>query len=253
MKTVFSYWFLRPDDAQKPAFAIDTFLRPTIKHVAIGLLLLLFTHGAFAQRNKLHKTKDTAFYISAGTGKMFFQRMAFDQWSRSNFNIMEPNKFTFFADLGYLYHRFDIGAEGNFGDAFSTGGFYVGGRLTGARSPIGSWLNVEAGTINSAFKNISPPTFNKIPSGQDLELDYSALYISLVSKNYLNFLQYNAKVGHAKIPVNVGVFVSAGWQPGKRDWSYGYYDQDSVYHAQKLKPIPKLGKFQGSAGVFAGF
>jgi hypothetical protein len=92
-----------------------------------------------------------------------------------------------------------------------------------------------------------------VPAGQQLTLTYNSFYISLVSKNYFNFLQYSATLGRKHIPVNMGFFVGTGWQPSSRNWSYGYYDQDSVYHAQKLKPIPKLGKVQGTAGIFAGF
>ncbi len=184
---------------------------------------------------------------------MYVNRQAFDQWTLSNFNMTEPNRPSVYLDLGLLYKRVDLGVTGNIGSAFQTGGVYFGARLTGPRSFVGSWLNIELGDFFAHFYDISPPTYRPVPTDQQLQLDYHAFYISLTSKNYLNFLSYTAKLGHSRIPVNIGFFVSAGWQPGARKWDYGYYDQDSVFHYQRIKPIPKLGKIQGTVGLFMGF
>ena len=253
MKTILQYQFGEANSLLKLLIAISSFFRSLTKMAVIGMVGILTTNIAIAQHSINHKTTDSMLYIFAGVSKLYYQRQAFDQWTRTNFNITEPHRPSVYVDLGGTYFKNDFGIAVNAGDAFQTIGGYVGRRLTGAKSPIGSWLNIELGDFMGKFTNISPPTYNKVPDGQQLQLTYDSFYMSLTSKNYLNFLQYNAKLGRARIPVNIGFFVSAGWQPGKRNWSYGYYDQDSVFHAQKLKPIPKLGKVQGTVGVFGGF
>jgi hypothetical protein len=253
MKAIFQYRLSRAISMLKPVISIPSFFWPAIKTGVICLVGLLFTNPAGAQLKTSGKTKDSATYLSVGTSKLFVQRQGFDQWTRANFNLTEPYRPNIYVDFGRLYYRADFGLAVNVGSAFETVGGYVGGRLTGARSPIGSWLNLEMGDFLGAFTNIKPPTYNVVPAGQQLQLNYDSFYMSLVSKNYLNFLQYNPRLGRVRIPINMGFFVSAGWQPGKRNWSYGYYDQDSVFHAQRLKPIPRLGKIQATAGVFAGF
>jgi hypothetical protein len=253
MKTIFKYQFWGAGSTPKLSIVISPLFRLVHKIILIGMVGILTANIAFGQRGATHKTTDSMLYIFAGVSQIYYQRQAFDQWTRTNFNIMEPHRPSVYVDLGGTYFRNDFGIAVNAGDAFQTIGGYVGRRITGAKSPVGSWLNIELGDFMGRFTNITPPTYNKVPGGQQLQLTYDSFYMSLTSKNYLNFLQYNARLGRARIPVNIGFFVSAGWQPGKRNWSYGYYDQDSVFHAQKLKPIPKLGKVQGTAGVFAGF
>jgi hypothetical protein len=232
---------------------------PVAIKLSIYKIAVLFLAGtlsataAFGQRGTGHKTADSMLYLFAGPSTQFVQRQAFDQWSRTNFNITEPYRPDVYVDLGGLYNRFDLGIRANVGGAFQTMGAYAGGRFTGDRSPIGSWLELEMGDFFGRFYNITPPTYGPVQSGQQLSLHYDAFYLSLVSKNYFNFLSYTAKLGSLRIPVNAGFFAGVGWQPGARNWRYGYYDQDSVFRVQRIKPIPKLGKLQGTAGVFMGF
>jgi hypothetical protein len=260
MKTISKYRFLGISAIPQPfIIALNLFVRffdstpRTLKAAIIPLCLMLTFNTANAQLGKSGKTADSMVYVFGGISKMFVQRTAFDQWTQTNFNITEPYAPSFYFEMGFLYHWFNFGFDANIGGAFQSAEAYLGVRLTHSRSFIGSWLNVGFGDFMDTYTNITPPTYTPVPPNQQLELHYRAFLISLTSKNYLNFLSYRARLGYGVVPVNIGFFVSVGWQPGSRNWEYGYFDADSVYHAQSIKPIPKLGKVEGTVGLFAGF
>lgn len=229
-------------------------MKTKYKYSIATVSLFLIISAACAQRNRAHGTADSMWYAFFGVSKLNFQRHAFDQWTQSNYNFTESNRPSFYLDLGGIYGKYDLGVAANLGSTFQSTIGYVGRRLTGNNSFIGSWLNIEFGSVYARLDNIVPATYTVPPSNQQLELHYNAFYLALTTKNYFNFLHYTAKLGRFRIPVNSGFFATVGWQPGARSWSYGYYDQDSTYHEQRIKPIiPKLGKFQATGGVFMGF
>jgi hypothetical protein len=226
-----------------------------LRRVAISFILLLCFQSSFGQRNALDMEPDSMIFFHLGASYTSINRSAFDQWTRTNYNLVERHDLNTLIDIGGIYKRFDIGVDLNAGGAFNQYMVYFGRRLTGPRSFITSWLNFEAGEFVGIFKNISPVNYTPTPDqkGQQLELHYTSTYIGLTSKNFLNFLHFNIRLGKDKIPVNTGFFVGAGFQPGGRNWKYGYYNTDTVFTAVKIKNIPRLGKVQVNTGLFMGF
>lgn len=252
MKTILKYAVI---NCYKTLLIINRVIFIAFKKIAIALFLLLLFHSAFCQRNAANKEPDSLFFVHMGASNAFINRQAFDQWTRANYNLTEKYNANFLLDLGGIYKRFDFGGGLNVGGSFNQYLVYFGRRLTGQRSFITSWLNIEYGQFIGIFKNIAPVNYTLTPDqqGQQLELHYTGNFIGLSSRDFLNFLHYNIRLGKVKIPVNTGVFVSLEYQPGARNWNYGYYNTDTVFTAVKIKTIPKLSKVQVSTGVFMGF
>jgi hypothetical protein len=223
--------------------------------MAILLCLLSCFQNSFCQRNSQNFQTDSMFFFGMGLSKLSINRLAFDQWTRANYNLTESYNLNTYIDLDYIGGRYDLGLNFNLGSAFSTDLVYLGVRLTSPRSKIASWLNFEVGEFQGVFTNIAPVNYTLTPDqvGQKLELHYKQGYIGLTSKNFLNFLHFNTRLGKTKVPFNSGFFVSAGYQPGHGTWRYGYYNSDTVFVSNKVRTIPKLGNVQVRAGVFAGF
>jgi hypothetical protein len=227
----------------------------TLRVGIIAAAIFAVPHDAAAQGYYQHYTADEMFSVSGGIAHNYIDNAAFDQWTRANYNLTERYTQDYFLNLDYIFGRNSVGIIGTFTKPVDSFSGYYGRRLTGDNSPIGSWLNFEFGFNQGFFKNIAPVNYTPTPAqqGQNLELHYNSLLVGLSTRNYLNFLQFNIKIGRGHIPVNTGVYASLKWQPFSRTWSYGYYDQDTVFRSVKITSIPKLGKIQGTAGVFVGF
>ena len=212
-------------------------------------------YDATAQGYYQRNTADEMFYVLGGLAHNYIDNAAFDRWTRANYNLTERYTQDYFLNLDFIFGRNGFGMIGTFTKPVDSFYGYYGRRLTGDGSPIGSWINFEFGFNEGFFKNIAPVNYTPTPSqkGQNLELHYNSLLVGLSTRNYLNFLQFNFKIGRGRIPVNTGVYASVQWQPFNRTWRYGYYNQDTVFHSVKITSIPKLGKLQGTAGVFMGF
>jgi hypothetical protein len=243
MKTIFKY------------LAGACHISLTINRIALVCALTLLFNCSYGQLNAFNAAPHEMGYIGFGVSNTFINRQAFDNWTLANYNLRENNNANFLIDIGVIENRFDLGANLNVGSAFVMYSAYFGYRLTRPYGPITSWLNIEAGEFLGIFHNIAPVNYVPTPDqmGQDLELHYDNGFIGLMSKSYLNFLHFNIKIGKGRIPVNPGFFVSAGYQPGSRDWKYGYYNTDTVFVSSKIHTIPKLSKVQVNAGVFVGF
>ena len=227
------------------------------KLLPAAVFILITAQNAFSQRNVSNLQPENMLVMNIGVDNFFISRQAFDKWTRVNFNLVENNNPNIFFDFGGIFRAYDFGisATSN-GIGFDLTQGYIGRRLTRPRSPVSSWLNLEFGGIYGQFTNIRPVNYVLTPDqvGQKLQLRYSSNYWGLTSKNYLNFLHYNAPFfGHKKIPINTGVFASVDYQPYHRQWKYGYYNQDTVFTSVKIKTIPLLGKIHGTAGIFCGF
>jgi hypothetical protein len=186
---------------------------------------------------------------------MFYSNREFNRWTTANYGLLEKYSTGVFGELSFTHKRLGGGFSIGYSAPITNWSFYFGYRLTGKYSPIGSWLNLQAGEISATFKNIAPVNYQLAPDeiGQSMELRYKAGYIGITSKNYLNFLHWNIKLPHGKIPVNVGVNASLGFTPFARNWRYGYMsynDNDTTFVSHKVNSIPKMSKVYGSAGVF---
>jgi hypothetical protein len=227
------------------------------KIMAAAILILFATQNALGQRNVSNLQPDGMLIMNIGVDDFSISRQAFDKWTRMNFNRVENNNPNIFADFGCIFRAYDIGVSlSSNGVGFDLTQGYIGRRLTRPQSPVSSWLNLEFGGISGQFTNIRPVNYVLTPDqvGQKLQLRYASNYWGLTSKNYLNFLHYNApSLKHKKISINSGFFVSVDYQPYSRQWHYGYYNQDTIFTAVRIKTIPLLGKIHGTAGVFCGF
>jgi hypothetical protein len=226
-----------------------------IKRAALLCCLMLLFESSYGQYNSFNAPPSEMHYFNFGVSDIFINRQAFDNWTMANYNLKENRNANFLLDVGDTEDRFDSGVSLNVGSSFAIYSAYIGYRLTRNYSPIASWLNIEAGEFLGIFTNIAPLNYVRTPDqvGQNLELHYDNGFVGLMSKNYLNFLHFNIKMGKVRIPFNSGFFVSAGYQPGSRDWRYGYYNTDTVFVSTKIHTIPKLSKLQVNTGVFVGF
>ena len=257
MKTILKY-LSTSRYVEKPVKIIagDLYFRLN-KIMAAAVLILFAAQKAFGQRNVSNLQPDGMLIMNIGVDDFSISRQAFDRWTRMNFNLVENNNPNIFADFGGIFRAYDFGTSvSSNGVGFDLTQGYIGRRLTRPQSPVSSWLNLEFGGISGTFTNIRPVNYVLTPDqvGQKLQLRYLSNYWGLTSKNYLNFLHYNApSLKHKKIAINSGFFVSVDYQPYRRQWSYGYYNKDTIFTSVKIKTIPMLGKVHGSAGVFCGF
>jgi len=228
-----------------------------MKKITLLLFLLACAHHVFAQLNTLNK-QDEMFIISAGPNRMFFNNRDFNTWTKANYNLIEKVSTGFKVDLSFIGRKYDAGLLLGQDSKMTSVVAYFGGKLTGQYSGISSWLNVEIGETLGIFKDIAPVNYPLIRReiGKDLELHYNAGYIGLSSRNYLNFLHWNIKIGKGAIPINAGFYASVGFTPFARNWSYGYYkytDNDTTFKSRRVNTIPKLSKVYANTGVFIGF
>jgi hypothetical protein len=224
------------------------------KFLTLALLLLLYK-STFAQLNT-YNAPDDLFMISVGPSKMFLNNNYFNRWTVNNYRLIDEVSTGIDVDLAVTGKYYNAGLLLSYSAPVLMAKAYFGRRLTNPFSPVSSWLNIEIGEISAKFTNIAPVNYTLTPDemGQNLELHYNAGYIGLMSKNYLNFLHGNIKIGRVKIPVNSGFYVSAGFTPFARNWHYGYYrDGDTVFTSRKVNSIPKLSKFYANTGFFVGF
>ncbi len=226
------------------------------KLIIIFILAGCFT-SAFAQLNAKNR-EDGLFSIGIGPNQMFYNNGDFNRWTMANYNILKKNSTGFLFDLGYTDKHWGGGLSIGYSSPLMNFIGYVGYKLTGRYTAISSWLNVQLGEISARFKNIAPVNYPLTDDemGQKMELHYNAGYVGLSSKNYINSLHRNIKVGKEKIPVNVGFYASLGFTPFARNWRYGYYsysDNDTTFVNRKVGTIPKMSKVYGNAGVFVSF
>jgi len=252
MKTIFKYSAI---NCHLTLLPFNRVIFIAVKRTAITFILLLLFQYAFCQRNAANREPDSMFFFHMGASNAFINRQAFDQWTQANYNLTERYNMNLLIDLGYIYRRFDIGADLSVDATFNQHLIYIGRRLTGPHSFITSWLNFEYGQFTAVFTNIAPVNYKLTPDqqGQQLELHYTGNYIGISSRNFLNFLHHTIRIGKGGIPINTGFFVGAGYQPHGGYWQYGYYNKDTVFTAVKIKTIPKLSKVQVTTGIFVGF
>ena len=226
--------------------------------MAAAVLILFAAPNAFGQRNVSNLQPEGMLIINIGVDDFFISRQAFDRWTRMNFNLVENNNPNIFADFGGIFRAYDFGTSvSSNGIGFDLTQGYIGRRLTRPQSPISSWLNLEFGGISGTFTNIRPVNYVLTPdqAGQKLQLRYLSNYWGLTSKNYLNFLHYNApSLKHKKIAINSGFFVRCGLptlSPPMELWllqqGYDFYFGENKNDTGARQSAP------GSAGVFCGF
>lgn len=228
-----------------------------MKKLIIIFILAGCCNQAFAQLDSKNR-EDGLFSIGLGPNQMFYNNGDFNRWTMANYNILKKNSTGFLFDLGYTDKHWGGGFSIGYSSPLMNFMGYAGYKLTGRYTAISSWLNVQLGEISARFKNIAPVNYQLTDDevGQKMELHYNAGYVGLSSKNYINSLYWNIKVGKEKIPVNAGFYASLGFTPFARNWRYGYYsykDNDTTFVNRKVGTIPKMSKVYGSAGVFVAF
>lgn len=228
-----------------------------MKKLIIIFILAGCFNQAFAQLNSKNR-EDGLFSIEIGPNQMFYNNGDFNRWTTANYNIIEKNLTGFLATLSYTDKHLGGGFSIGYNSPLTNYMAYFGYKLTGRYTAISSWLNLQFGELSARFKNIAPVNYQLTDDeiGQKMELHYNAAYIGISSKNYINSLHWNIKVGKEKIPVNAGFYASLGFTPFARNWRCGYYsykDNDTTFVNRKVGTIPKTSKVYGSAGFFVAF
>jgi len=222
------------------------------------LIIIIFLAGcfnyAFAQLDSKNR-EDGFFSLDIGPNKMFYNNLEFNQWTTANYNLVKKNRLGILGDFSYTGKHFDGGLSISYASPLTSMIGYFGYRLTGKYTAISSWLNLQFGELYAKFTNIAPVNYQLTDDevGQKMELHYNAGYIGFSSKNYINSLHWNMKLGKEKLPVNIGFYASLGFTPFARNWHYGYMsynDNDTSFVSRKVNTIPKMSKVYGSAGVF---
>lgn len=238
-----------------------------MKKILTLFCLLIILKNSFAQSTQ--KTPDAYATLSFGVGIPSIDNHAFDAWTQANYNKKYNNKVSVNIDLGGVYKNFDAGLyfTGSSAD-FRTFTLYAGRKLTSATSPLVSFLNFEVGGISITNRSLAPLNYVRSPDeeGQDMQLNYSATYLGIYSKNYLNNLSFN--IGKKKhVSVKPGFYLNFEYQVGGGTWKYGYlqdngsntyYNEDGTSYTttetkfvgKKIHDIPQLASKFLNAGVF---
>lgn len=228
-----------------------------MKKVIFFGLLALFAQRSFAQRT-FDGTADNLMIFSGGVHELYTGNTAFNAWTISNYNKRIEAPFGGNIDLMFInFKNYDIGGNFSWNNVYGFGGGYIGRRLTNPNASIASWLNIDIGSFYANYKNQVPPvnyTLTPDQIGQQLELHYTATYIGLTSKNYLNkkSIRIGKRWGAVFIP---SVSFSVGYEPFRNSaWNYGYYytqasDTSRQFKNTSIRNIPHLSKVFFNAGI----
>jgi hypothetical protein len=225
-----------------------------MKKIALVILMFLVVKSSRAQLTSSNLSPDEMVIFSYGINNAFINTQAFDQWTAANYGFREKHRLNSFLGLDIIGGRFQLGLNAGITLPYETGTVYFGRRLTGPDSKISSWLNIEYGRLTGIFSNIAPPGYIPAPDqeGKKPELRYKVGYVGLSSKNYLNFMHFNTRIGGLKIPFNPGVNVEIGYAPSAGEWRYGYAN-GAAFKSDKVYTIPKPGNVFVNTGLFMGF
>jgi len=226
-----------------------------MKKAALSILMFLILDNAFAQLTSSNLSPDEMVVFSYGINNSFINTQAFDRWTFSNYGFREKHRLNSFLGLDIIGGRYQLGFDAGITLPYEMGVIYFGRKLTSRASKVSSWLNLEYGRVTAVFSNLAPLDYVPPPNpqGKIMELHYKAAYIGLLSKNYLNFLHFNTRIGGLKIPFNQGINVEIGYAPPGGSWTYGYYANGSTFNGNKVYTVPKPSNVFVNTGVFLGF
>ncbi|MES2060728.1 MAG: hypothetical protein V4456_02325 [Bacteroidota bacterium] len=185
-----------------------------MKKTLLLFCLIVILKSTYAQTDR--KKNDTYVTFSVGAGIPSIDNRAFDNWTQINYNKKYTNRVSVNIDLGAVYKNYDAGISftGSSAD-FRTYTFYAGRKITSAKSPLVSFLNFGVGGLIITNRSLAPLNYVLSPDeiGKDMELNYSATYIGIYSKNYLNNLGFG--IGKRKrVSVKPGFYVNFECQVG---------------------------------------
>jgi len=220
------------------------------------LFVLIFLCKIACCQVNLNGTEDHVMIVSLGADRTFINNPAFNSWAETNYNRKIDYVASFSFDLNIVLNYADMGIDLNAGSPYINGSVYYGRRLTSMKSAVSSFLNIELGGFFAAPR-FAPANYTPTPDeqGKKLELHYSAAYIGLSSRNYLNKLHFKKGKGKNAVSFNPGFNFEFGYEPWGGDWRYGYYKgsgKSAQFISNKVYNVPALGNVFFNAGISLG-
>lgn len=229
---------------------------------------MVLTKNVSGQAISEQASRYNFFEFSLGGGASVMDNTAFDNWLQTNYHSHISHSIEGVGDVYFVGRNFDAGFQAvSMGNVYQTFAFYAGYRLTAARSPVTSFLNIGAGNYFVDLYNYAPVGFKPEADqvGQKMYLQYTAGFLSLQSRNYINTLSFSIS-RNRRVNIKPGFYVNLNFRPWAADWQYGYdkkvqktdYDDDGdpitdtsyEYTSQKAEGVPALASRFIDAGVF---
>jgi hypothetical protein len=234
-------------------------------------LLALFAVCKSASAQTILSTQDTRynfFEFSIGAGVPFINNKDFDNWTETNYHNRQYNNVEETVNFYYVGKNIDIGVQGTTSsEIYQTVSIYLGRRVTSVNSPITSFINLGFGGFVDDIYDYAPVGYLRTEDqvGQRLYMQYTALFITLQSRNYINNLGFNIS-RNRRLNVKSGFYVNFNYRPLGTNWQYGYdkktqqteYDDDgnpytqtdTKYTSNFAPGVPALASRFIDAGVF---
>jgi hypothetical protein len=235
-------------------------------------LILITLFFALAKISYAQITRDQAKFnfleFSLGGGIPVIDNKAFDNWTETNYHRKLSNHSEGTISMYFVGSNYDAGFEGvGSSEDYTTITFYLGRRLTPAKSPISSFLNIGIGFFANDVYDLSPIHYKRSADeiGQEMYLRYSTTFLSLQSRNYIHNLSFNISRNH-KLNFQSGFYAAINFRPWGSTWEYGYdkkvtvqnYDEDGdeydthdiKFTGHKVYDVPALASHFFDAGVF---
>lgn len=112
--------------------------------------------------------------LSLGAGASFMPKQTFNKWAKQNYGKDYHYPVTGYADIGFAGKSYDFGLQVESPSVdFAQGSVYFGRRVTSAKSPITSFLNVELGWLDFENYDIAPLNYTLSPGQQHTNLHWS--------------------------------------------------------------------------------
>lgn len=225
--------------------------------LSLTVFCLFITTGCFAQLNA-GGLSNNMFIVSLGVDKPFINNKAFNNWSQLNYNNHQNCTVGGTFNLDAITRHYNFGMSAAIGNPYALASIYAGRRLTAPKSAISSFLNLQLGLFAFHGANGDGP-LNYTPTADEadkkLYLQYSAIYIGLSSRNYINKFHFSTGKGKNKISFNSGFFCSVNIEPWESDWRYGYNKASGRYShfiSNRVYDIPKPNQLFFETGIFIG-
>src|ERR1700743_3613285 len=214
-----------------------------MKKIILLLALFAVCNSAFSQPLTVQESRFNFFEVSGGVGVPFVNNNTFDNWSEANYHRRIYNTVEENVSFNVVFHKYDFSVEGitASGD-YNMFAVYIGHRLTTDHSPITSFLNIGYGGFDNEIYSLAPVNYVRTPDevGQHMYLSYSASYLSLQSRNYINSLSFNIS-RNRRVNFRTGFYVNYNYRPWNAAWEFGYnkvtyteeYDEDTGDYEQK--------------------
>jgi hypothetical protein len=227
------------------------------KLFAVLLSASICSH-VFAQSGASSQPK---FIIDGGVNQVSINNPSFNGWAMSNYGKNENPGVSGFFDLA-VTGKWDANLHIAAANPFLVAGIEFGKRLTKPNSPLAMYLNLDWGDFDAMFNDLAPLNYTLTPDqqGQQMQLKSSNTFFGITSRNYFSRLQFYIGKAHRGVFTS-GFYVTGGWTPFRKQWRYGYYEDDGTdadgvttynFNSVKVYNIPTINNFFIDTGFFVG-